>query len=387
MIHSVMRIGRKNFKLPNALKKNGFATFRFCFTGYEKNTNDAKRFFLEASMINPHLSPQDVVFGFAPNVKFSEEDLQYALAGTESTKTIITEEFLKPSYFTVRIGMMGRGAKQLCTYHSMQNSNFSMSPFAFEAGDCKFSESEIVGKISRSIEDTMVHPEFLCDYGTAIWNLSYKINYAATKGGYSYGTEKWILNGLLTDFSGIIIFDGCEYHVNERTCLGYSDCTCGENYPMPLVHLSSSNLTSVITGKHLAGSCFSVHGDYRGRVSLVARIEDKNIAFFAEKKNRKFSNEYSCIIMPENEDEEKLHWAVSVSNKKWIVDIDIYCATKDLLLRKLELPSGNKKVIEVLCGGSGTGSIKLYLQGKKNIELVEESSVENVFCELGRGGD
>lgn len=91
--------------------------------------------------------------------------------------------------------------------------------------------------------------------------------------------------------------------------------------------------------------------------------------------------------MPENDDGEKLHWSVSVSDKKWIVDIDVFCATKDLLLRKLELPGGNRKTIEVLCGGNGTGMVKVYMQGKKNIELVEENSVENVFCELGRGGE
>lgn len=387
MMHSVLNIGSKKLKLPNALKKNGFATFRFYFTGYERNTNDTQRFFIEASMVNPYLSPQDVVLGFASNVKFSEEDLQYALAGTESSKTILTEELLKPSYFAVRIGMVGRRSKQLCTYHSMRSSNFSLAPFLFEAGDCKFSESEIIGKISRSIEDTVVHPEFFCDDGNAIWNLSYKINYSAPKNGYAKGNEKWILNGLITNFTGIIIFDGREYHVDERTCLGYSDYTCGESYPMPLIHLSSSNLTSVITGKYLADSCFAVHGDYQGRVSLVARIEDRNIVFFADKINRQFVNGWNCIIMPENDEEEKLHWSVSVSDKKWIVDIDVYCATKDLLLRKLELPGGNRKTIEVLCGGNGTGVMKVYMQGKKNIELVEENSVENVFCELGRGSD
>ena len=54
---------------------------------------------------------------------------------------------------------------------------------------------------------------------------------------------------------------------------------------------------------------------------------------------------------------------MSVHNKTYVIDVDIYCDVKDLYNRLLELPEGERKVMNLIEGFSGTGEIKLY---KKN---------------------
>lgn len=92
---------------------------------------------------------------------------------------------------------------------------------------------------------------------------------------------------------------------------------------------------------------------------------------------------YDCQEITDDDMGAKLHWSCSVSNKKYVIDIDVYCRTKDLFLRDYESPMGERKVMRILSSGTGVGKLKLYKVVKKSLELVEQAEVSKCVCEYG----
>lgn len=382
---SFKNITKKNkYRMPSMLRKKGFCTHRFFFTGYEKNTGVSRKFFIEVSQLNPYRSPAETVFGFKSRVTVSEKDLQYALAGTDSVKPIFKEEIVCPSYVVVRAGVYGKSAKQVCSYDNVKNMKVSAAPFSLSVGGCLFDENSLSGKIFCSRDDVFNHPEYFCSAGSAAWSLTYAIKSEGTFTRHGKPYLRWFPAGANVEFSGVMVMDGLEYLVSPDKSAGFIDFCAGKNFPLPLIHISSSDLTSVITGTHLGDSCFAVHGVFGENVSLFMQHEDMSLSFPPKSCSRFASNVWNCTIMSEDDADEKLHWSVSVSNKYWIVDIDCYCLSRDMFVREFELPEGDKKTIKVLCGGNGYGEMKIYKRLKKNIELIEQARIESSLCEYGR---
>ena len=82
-------------------------------------------------------------------------------------------------------------------------------------------------------------------------------------------------------------------------------------------------------------------------------------------------------------DQNNLHWSVSIHNKQWIIDVDAFCQINELTNRSIELPEGQRKVLNVLQGGSGSGEIKIYRKSGKNLEQIEFAKFTNCVCEFG----
>ena len=103
------------YQLAGSQKKNGLNIWRFVFNGTEKITGRERKFFIELSMLNSGLSPDEAVLGFKARVNISAEDLQNVLAGSVSAKNIQSESYVVPSYIVLRAGVLGPEAKQLCS--------------------------------------------------------------------------------------------------------------------------------------------------------------------------------------------------------------------------------------------------------------------------------
>lgn len=377
----------KDFKfgLTGAKKKTGINYWRFFFNGVEAISGAEQMFFVELEMINPWLSPSEVQLGFKPRVKLTADDLQYALAGTQSAQSLDTEQIIQPSYCAIRIGMLGIHAKQLCYYFPVKEIQFNNKPFELTIGNKYFSEDKISGFLSVSKEDKAAHPEFFCDDGYVTWDLNYDIDAQSVK-GYDASGVRWFPDGLHTNFTGKISFDGTDYLVVARRSNGYVDRYWGNSTPEPWFHLSTSNLTSDITGRMLFNSSFSIQGVFNDRISFVGKFEDIEIEFCADASKRQYSAIWDCSQMPERPDpeENELHWSVSLSNKSWVIDIDVYCKIKELYNRKLELPEGSRKVLNVLEGASGIGEVKLYKKIGNTLEQIEHAKLAKVICEFGQ---
>lgn len=372
---------RKGFRKPK--KKIGVNYWRFIFNAREEITAAEKSFFIELECINPSLSPSLPLLGFKPRVKISEDDLQYVLAGTDSAKKLETESIIKPSYCCIRVGMVGKNSKQICEYHALHDCVLKQIPFQISLGNSVFSESQISGTVEVSEEELKEHPEYLCNAGSASWNINYEFDTSFLE-GYSASSAKWFPCGCLAKFSGSLFFDGISYIIDPKHSYGYSDRYLGKLFPQKWFHISSNNLVSNISGKLLFDSSFVVQGEFSNRVSFLGNFEGLPIVFAADSGKKKYSCVWDCLQSPEgSEDENKLHWSISVHNKIYVIDIDVYCDIKDLFNRKLELPQGHRKVMNLLEGFNGTGEIKLYKKNRKTLEQIEFVKIEKAVCEFG----
>lgn len=371
------------YQLAGAQKKAGVNTWRYVFNAVENGTGLERKFFIELSMLNPYLSPSDVVLGFKPRVKVSEDDLQNVLAGTLSAQKLQSESILTPSYVVVRAGVLGSGAKQICDYFPIKQINLDTKNFSVEAGNCVFTEEKLSGRMDFSPSELHDHPEQLCESGIISWELRYEIKDFFDE-GYEGKNSSWYATGIRTVFAGNITLDGKEYSIQPRKSCGYMDRFFGKSYPENYIHLSSSNLTSQITGKFLSDSSFSVSGVYDGRVNVMVNLEGLKVSFCASKPK----SAYQCVNdfsqMPEVDGSEKLHWTISTNDKNYVVDVDVFCLAKLMYVRSLELPEGERKVLKQLMGGNGTGEIRLYKRIKKNLELIEHAEIQTCLCEFGQ---
>lgn len=371
------------YQLSGAYKKHGVNTWRYTFNATETGTGLERKFFIELSMLNPWLSPTEPILGFKPRVNVSADDLQSVLAGTISAQKLKSEAILTPSYVVVRAGVLGAGAKQICEYYPIRQIHNSQKTFEVEAGNCTFTEEKIAGRMDFSSSELHDHPEKLCDSGIISWELRYEI-----KTDYSEAFEgknsTWLPVGGRTVFAGVVTLDGREYSVVPRKSCGYIDRFYGKTYPENLIHLSSTNLTSQISGKFLSESSFAVFGTFNDRVNVFVNLEGREVCFSASKGKGTYQCMSEFSQLPENEGDEKLHWTVSANDKNYVVDIDVFCVAKFMYVRSLELPEGERKVLKELCGGTGIGEIRLYKRVRKNLELIEHAEIQTCLCEFGQ---
>ena len=376
------------YGLTGSSKKTGVNYWRCFFSAFEKNSSTEQLFFLELELLNPQLSPSEPVLGFKPRISITAEDLQYALAGTTSARELKAESIMQPSYVVVRFGTLGADAKQLCSYHCLKNIRFSGKPFSIQMDNKMFGEEALSGYINISEEEYQKHPEYFCDRGFASWNLKYEIIRDISE-GYKNKTDRWFPFGIKTNFSGMISFDGADYIVDPRKCNGYMDRYWGKTFPYDWFHISSASLTSIISGRVLFDSFFSIQGLFDDRLSFIGSFEGSNILFPANLNKRQYNCVWDCVQAPENEnpDENKLHWSVSINSKIWVIDIDVYCRVRELYNKNIELPEGNRKILSLVQGATGTGEIKLFKKIRNTLEQIEYANITKAVCEFGHEED
>ncbi|MCQ2575783.1 MAG: hypothetical protein MJ162_03495 [Treponema sp.] len=371
------------YGLNGSKKKLNVNFWRFIFNGIEKNTGAESTFFIEFQMINPWVSPAEVQLGFKPRVSITADDLQYALAGTKSALELKAESLVVPSYAVIRIGRVDDDPKQLCSYICLKDLKINSKKFEISIGNKSFSMDLLTGFVNLTEKEKQIHPEYLCDCGYATWNLKYEVVKEVLE-GYSGKTESWFPCGLKTNLTGIVNFDGKDYLVEPRKSFGYMERFWGKTFPANWFHISSANLTSLISGKFLFDSTFAIQGDFEEKIAFCGTFEGTDIMFNAD--DPKHDTVFNCVQAPEaDEDGNKLlHWSVSINSKIWVIDIDIFCKIKDLYNRNIEMPEGERKTLNVLQGAMGTGEIKLYKRAGLSLEQIEFAKIEHAFCEFGQ---
>ncbi len=371
------------YQLSGSLKKSGLNVWRFVFNGTEKVTGQERKFFIELSMLNPGLCPNEAVLGFKARINISAEDLQNVLAGSASAQSIQSESYVVPSYAVLRAGVLGADAKLVCAYSASKDVSVSSKSFCIQGDKFSFDDEKLSGRIDCSPGELQEHPEYQCDSGSLSWELRYEIRRDFDK-GYSGKDCFWAPTGVRTVFAGNFTIDGKVYEVIPKKSAGYIDRFFGKNVVFPWVHLSSGVLTSIISGKTLTDSSFAVQGAFENQVSAIVDLEGKSVSFEAKKSKTSNGSVWNFSEMPENNNEENLHWSVSLSNKSYVVDIDVFCPARQMYVKSIEIPEGNRNVLKMLCGGTGTGEIRLYKRFRKNLELIEHAKIASALCEYGQ---
>ncbi len=381
MAVSKKQLRYEHYILKGKLRHNGFERWRYTFVGVNKTTGEERSFFIELYLVNPSISPKNPVLAQTSKLSLSNADLQYAMAGMESSRIASQEKAVQPSYVLVKAGIFGRDGKQFNHFMPSAQLQWNKAENEFRAGDCTFGDEHLTGYIRVTERELRESPELLCNAGAIDWNLHFE-KHIASAPLHNKKDSFWIANGAKTVFAGVIHVNGVEYTVIPRKSSGYCDRLWGSALSSPSFHVSSSNLTSLITGRALTKSCFAVEGEYDGKLKLYVCHEGE-ILQIKDKIFDKITEVHDCFEMPVDADGEKLHWSVSVHRKRLVIDVDIFCKTAEMFVRDYEAPEGQRKLLKMLGGGTGFGEIRIYKKIKKNLELLEHAHVADALCEYG----
>ncbi len=363
-------ISRDACQLVGEQARQGYDWWWHSFTGYDSETGQARSFFIEFFLCNPAFGTGNPVFGQLPENK---------------------KRGIRPSYLMVKAGSWGRDAAQLHRFFGWEKISVDMGyPYSIEADDCTVSETFTKGCVEVSLEDCSKHPEWMCQHGSMIWNLSI-LKKTAFNVGYGAGRlfrrlqlfeMFWHAEGMATEYQGYVIWNGRKYIVRPQDCYGYADKNWGKDFTSPWVWLSSNNLTSELTGRKLAGSVFDIGG---GRPKCGPVVLERKLlsAFWYEGRGFEFNfskfwtfcrTKFEC-----HETDSQIVWHVDQRTLSSRMVTDVVCDKSDMLLVNYESPDGQKRHNRLWNGGNGRGTVKIYHRDK----LIDSIRAENIGCEWG----
>ena len=369
-------ITRDACMLHGPLRRQGYDWWWHSFTAVSDETGEEKPFFIEFFVCNPDLAEDEPVLGQLPENKAAGK---------------------KPSYLMVKVGCWGEDHCQLHRFFAWKDVEIHMdAPYSVTAADCHASEEMLRGSVAVSPEEAEAHPEWMCDAGEISFDLTIKKDIAFNVG---YGASKslrdaeafamyWHAEGMKSYYSGKITLNGHSYTVSPETCYGYADKNWGRDFTSPWVWLSSNHLVSRKTGKQLMNSVFDIGG---GRPKIYFVPLDRRLLGVFYYEGEEFDFNFSKLHLHVKtefsfrEDEERVYWQVRQENIHAVMETEITCRKKDMLLVNYEAPDGSKRHNRLWNGGNGTGIVRLYRKtgAGHDPELIDEVEATHVGCEYG----
>ncbi|MDO5825666.1 MAG: tocopherol cyclase family protein [Methanosphaera sp.] len=361
---------RDYFMLTGPLAKKGYDWWWHSLTAYNKETKEAKAFFIEYFVCNPALAEDKPTLGQDPENKRQKK---------------------RPSYCMIKVGCWGKDAKQIHNFYSMKEFSCPSDKLDIKVANCTLTETHMEGSCCVTEDEAREHPEYMCDAGNMSWNLdidkqiTFNVGYGASKLFRKLNSFEmfWHAEGIKTQYSGTIILDGIEYEVIPEKSYGYADKNWGGDFTSPWLWISSCNLTSLITGKKLNNSAFEAGGG-RPKAFGIEIPRKLLIGFYHEGTmyEYNFARFWNMVKIDfDFKEGEEIHtWTVNASNKNSYMELVLHCRRDEMLLINYEAPTGLKLHNRLWNGGTGYGELKLY---KKNGTLIDHVKLENTGCEYG----
>ena len=364
--------------LHGPLAHLGYDWWWHSFTAQDAETGEDKPFFIEFFICNPALAEDEPVLGQLP-------------ANREAGK--------RPSYLMVKAGCWGEDHCQLHRFFSLHKTRIhGEAPYEVEAGDCYASETALRGSVTVSPEDALAHPEWMCDAGSMSWDLklekqiAFNVGYGASKPmrGAEAFAMYWHAEGMKTAYQGVITCNGRKYIVMQERSYGYADKNWGRDFTSPWVWLSSNCLRSKKTGQQLTNSVFDIGG---GRPKIYFTALDRRLLGVMYYEGKEYDFNFSKLhLMVKTqfsfeEQDELVHWNVRQENIHAVMETEVFCRKRDMLLVNYEAPDGTKRHNHLWNGGNGWGTVKLYEKEKDMLRLVDEIEATHIGCEYGEYDD
>jgi tocopherol cyclase len=370
-------ISRDFFMLKGSLARRGYDWWWHNFTAYNRQTGEAKTFFIEYFVCNPKLGGNQPVLGQLPMNR---------------------EKNIKPSYALVKVGAWGKDAKQIHNFYPI--SDFSCEPKSMnlKIGKCILSEIYMKGECNVTTKEALEHPEYMCDGGKMSWDIrinkkiAYNVGYGSSKFFRKINAFEmfWHAEGIKTKYSGIVTLDGITYDVIEDKSFGYADKNWGKDFTSPWLWISSCNMKSLITGERLNNSVVEAGG---GRPKILGIALDRKILIGMFYEGKMYEYNFSKIFTRSRVKFEFFEgknfnvWNINASNKNSEIELILKCPKDEMLLINYEAPNGKKLHNKLWNGGTGFGEIKLFeKRGKENI-LIDHIEIKNTGCEYGEYGE
>jgi hypothetical protein len=357
--------------LKGSLAKQGYDWWWHSLTAYNRETGEARPFFIEYFTCNPALAEDKPTLGQDPeNIRKGK----------------------KPSYFMLKVGGWGSTPKQIHNFYSMKEFKCPNDKLDIKVGDdISLSETHMTGHCKVTEEEAKNHPEYMCDAGEMKWDLEIKKQLTFNVGYGANGFFRnlnafemfWHVEGVKTQYKGTIEMDGVIYDVIPEKSYGYADKNWGADFTSPWLWISSCNLTSLNTGKKLENSAF-VAGGGKPKAFGVSLPRKLLICFYYEgtKYEYNFSKFWKGVNIEFGfeEGKEENKWFINSSNSNSKIELTLSCKRNEMLLFNYEAPNGKKLHTRLWNGGNGYGTIKLM---KKDGTLIDNIKIENAGCEYG----
>ena len=359
--------------LKGKLSKKGYDWWWHNFTAYHKETGEAKAFFIEYFICNPALGGSRAILG---------QQVENKSRG------------VKPSYALVKVGVWGKGAKQIHNFYPISEFSCPPNELNVKIGNCLLTETEMKGSCELSAKDAASHSEYMCDAGSMKWDvkihkiIAYNVGYGASKIFRAINAFEmyWHAEGIKTEYSGEIIIDGEPYVVIPEKSYGYADKNWGGNFTSPWLWISSCCMKSLKTGITLRNSAVELGG---GRPKVFGVALDRKLLGGMYYEGKMYDYNFSRFWTGAKidflfEEGEKLNvWKVHAKNRHSIMELTLYCPKDEMLLINYEAPNGEKLHNRLWNGGTGYGTIKLYEKQRSKTILIDEIEMKQVGCEYG----
>lgn len=365
---------RNGYMLKGVLSRRGYDWWWHSLVGINAKTGEKRPFFIEYYVINPALGGDKVIPG---QLKANRD------AG------------IKPSYAMLKAGCWGTGkATQLHNMYPISQFSADYSKMDVKIGPHTASETHLKGSVKLTKEEAATHPEYMSDAGEMSWDLKaekvlpYSVGYGTHPFFRAINTFQmmWHAAGMLTRYSGEIIFNGEKYLVDPETSAGYQDKNWGGDYTSPWVWLNCNNFTSRSTSKKLpltsldcGGAQPVVFGISIPRRMLIAFYHEGELYEFNFSKV--WTNPHQVFDCPVTD--EKVEWNLTAWNNKGKIDIHFSCPRNTMLNVNYENPDGVKRHNQLWNGGFASGSVTLYKKVKGEYVKVDDFDGELGGCEYG----
>lgn len=338
--------------LRSSVKKAGFARWRYVFNAKNSHTGEKAVFFIELYVVNPGLSPDEVVWS----------DLHAMPEAKDESQLFLPQESPAPhSYVLLRVGRYGLGGETLHSFFPSGSLSLSGKLLKVDEGAFQLEGDSLLGNARDGGK-------------SASWQLKVE-RLANFLPGKMQKDMYWGAPAVRAMYSGDLRFCGESYTVSAGSSFGYIDKLWGKDHPYPFFHLSCSHLSSMITGKPLVNAAFAVQGIYSDSFALYSEVGGIKLS----RPRVKNKPNFGCVAM-----DNKLHWTVSVPFRQYLIDIDVFCDSQDMSVRSYICPANPLEELQVLGGSTGTGELRLYRRIKRrNLELLEHASLQDVRCEYG----
>jgi tocopherol cyclase len=232
------QMSRNGYMLKNPIAgRCGYDWWWHSLVGENRKTKVLQPFFIEYFIMNPALNSFEPILGQHPRHQ---------------------QQKIRPCYAMLKVGTWKEnGSKQLHNFYSIKEMSARTDRLDVRIGDATLSENRLRGSVSVSETDARDRPELMSDAGSMRWDLRVKkiLSYSA-----GYPTSRpfrwlhvfemfWHVQGMLSEFSGEIEFDGEVYDVRPETSYGYQDKNWGTDFTNPWIWLNCNNLRSEKTGE------------------------------------------------------------------------------------------------------------------------------------------
>jgi hypothetical protein len=365
---------RNAYMLKGVLAKRGYDWWWHSLIGIDRETGERQPFFIEYFVVNPARGGKEPVFGQLPGNQ---------------------EKGIRPSYAMLKAGTWKPGkAVQIHNFYGIDDFSAVSAPLRVRIGEHEATETHLKGHVRLTPEEVATHPEYMSEAGEMSWDLkaekvlTYNVGFGASPLFRTLNAFQmfWHAQGMLTRYSGAIIFNGQTFDVTPETSAGYQDKNWGQDYTNLWIWLNCNNFTSRSSGKKLGLTSLDVGGaePVMWSVALPRRLL---VAFYHEGKLYEYNfskvwtapgQKANCTIT-----EEKVTWDLEAWNSKSRIKINFVCPRSHMHLFNYENPDGQKRHRNLWNGGWAAGTVELYEKVNGTEKLVDIFDGEMGGCEYG----